>query len=221
MSELPLLTFVIDTNSYAGNFERQMCGYMTGDGGEYGYKDVDAVFHAEVGDDHPNVVDLVEYRVNDDDDVPVHAPVRTFPNPRWFNNGTGGYFRLDDPEAETKALLAYKKSTIGYAEDQIKRVKASSRGQESIDRGVSRFEQQIKKANATTKVTRHPAYTSVGIFLRQRPTAEQIAFLKDRAQRFVEFCRSDHEAAKWLPNDLQIEGFRLIEETLVETSVEL
>jgi len=209
-------SFVVDTNKYAGNFKRHLCGYMTGDGGEYDHADVDAVFVKEVGDDHP-LGDLMVYRVTDDDDVPIHAPVRIYPNPRWFSNGKGSHFRVDDPAAVNKALAAWKKSEIGLNEDMLRRAKLSG-VQEIIDY----YQRQIDEAKARTEAPwNFPAYTSVAIFLDQQPTQEQIDFLKTRAHRFVEFCRSDCEAARRLPRDLEIEGFRLVASEVVEHSVDL
>lgn len=38
MSETTKYTFVIDTEQYAGNFEREICAFVTGRRGEYGGK---------------------------------------------------------------------------------------------------------------------------------------------------------------------------------------
>lgn len=56
---------VIDTNLYAGNFEREMCGYVTGvwDGETHGGDQAD-VFHQEV-DGNP-FGEIVEQRPDDD-----------------------------------------------------------------------------------------------------------------------------------------------------------
>ena len=43
-------TFVIDTNEYAGNFEREMCAWLTGQVGECDVgKEMAAVARAELG----------------------------------------------------------------------------------------------------------------------------------------------------------------------------
>lgn len=61
--------FVIDTKQYAGNFEREMCAYITGEYGECGVGETFAtLFHKEV--DPPNsdesiFTDIIEHRPDD------------------------------------------------------------------------------------------------------------------------------------------------------------
>lgn len=65
--------FVIDTDSYAGNFERELCAYVTGfwDGWTHG-GDQAEVFRKEVGDINP-FEGYVISAVTEDDDQPIRA----------------------------------------------------------------------------------------------------------------------------------------------------
>ncbi len=215
METEPKYTFIVDTNEYSGNFERHLCGFMTGDGGEYGYKEVDDVFHQEVREDHP-LLDFLEYRVVDTDDIPIHSPVTIWQSPLWFIDGAGGYYRSGDTEAAAAALVRWRKKTIRHTEAVLERLRAAKSAQTEIDRTEAYLRTRIKDAKAATKPGYGSPYMSVGIFLRGRPTDEQVAFLKERACRFAEFCRE--ETSHSLPKALVIEGFRLSwEVTTVET----
>ena len=95
--------FVIDTDSCAGNFERDMCAFMTGIIGECG-----------VGDDMLPLFNecLTQYgwKENPFEDIVIQVPdehgcfrpTSIYPNPRWSNNGMGKCFRLDDPDFEAE-----------------------------------------------------------------------------------------------------------------------
>lgn len=72
MYDIPF-EFVIDTDSYAGNFERELCAYVTGfwDHETHG-GDQAAVFEKEVGDINPFEGYVIQ-AVTEDDDMPVEA----------------------------------------------------------------------------------------------------------------------------------------------------
>lgn len=69
-------SFIIDTDKYAGNFERDMCAFLTGEIGECGVGDeyVDEALDAiekEFGD-RAIFGDYVEQRTNGDDNSPCY-----------------------------------------------------------------------------------------------------------------------------------------------------
>lgn len=212
--------FVVDTNLYAGNFSRQLCGYCTGVADEYPGQEEVEVFHEEVA---PSPIEgLVEFRPVGDTNVFL-SPCDIWPNPAWFNNGSGGAFRHDDPEAETKALAAYKKFQVQQAEKQIALVRGhvaldpakrtrSGWTDEAIAREISRQQKTSESAEAETAAKRCTAYMSVGIFMYRRPDAQQVALLKDRVHKFVQYCRD----TRFLPDGLVIEGFRMVEQVMTE-----
>lgn len=87
--------FVVDTNKYAGNFEREMCAYITGQVNE---SEVGKEEAGEAQSEIPGAVSRIERIigdvVDDNDDIPVFSPVTIFPNQRVenANNSVAIYF---------------------------------------------------------------------------------------------------------------------------------
>ena len=131
--------FVIDTDLYAGNFEREMCAYITGLVGECGVgENIAELYYKETGEEESRFVELVEYRPDED-----HACCR--PTSIW-------------------------KSKDGE-------------------------------------------YNSVAIFFYEKPSEEDINFMKDRAHKFKE-AKQNYGRYSYDKNfELNILGFRLIEES--------
>lgn len=82
--------FVIDTNQYAGNFEREMCAFLTGCVGE-----------CEVGDEmaeryRKDMGKAGHYLFSNVASVPddrgCSRPVTIWSNPRYANDGHGGHY---------------------------------------------------------------------------------------------------------------------------------
>lgn len=89
---------VIDTDSYSGNFERQMCAFITSRVGMCGVGTPEAVFARE----QVRHLDWYEDHVTDEaDDNGCERPASIWPTPRRFNDGYGGHHD-DTPEARAK-----------------------------------------------------------------------------------------------------------------------
>lgn len=84
MPERTEITFVVDTDEYAGNFGREMAVFVTG----VPY-DMDGQFG-----ESPYFKDLIECRHIDEDDYDHHAVYTTVPTPGWTNDGMGKETRL-------------------------------------------------------------------------------------------------------------------------------
>ncbi|MBU1976527.1 MAG: hypothetical protein KKA62_01075 [Nanoarchaeota archaeon] len=104
--------FVIDTDTYAGNFERQMCAYVTGQIGE-----------CEVGKEQarlakqeiPEVVAQLEELIKSvPDEHGCHRPVSIFPNPRYGNDGQGNQALLTAENREQFPGPAYNSVAIYF-----------------------------------------------------------------------------------------------------------
>lgn len=84
---------IIDTENYAGNFERDMCGYITGQYGEcgVGYELAEnfkhEIKHAGWWDENIH---------QNQDENGCERPVAIVPTPGWYNNGYGGHFRNEE-----------------------------------------------------------------------------------------------------------------------------
>lgn len=193
--------FVVDTTSYAGNFEREMCAAMTGRTGE-----------CEVGEEiaeafderFPNEADLFGDIIGSmADDRGTRRPVTIYPTPGLYNDGMGGeYTDNDDPQMVRDR---YIKSVEDYYQrliDQAEKATAEGRG----DWGPSIRSYKTNIASAKENGPRKcPAYHSVGIWFAKEPSTEIIAFMKERAE---EYARE---------KSITITGYRLVEYKLVET----
>ena len=189
---LPEYVFVIDTEQYAGNFERSLCAYVTGCVGECTVGEEDAVrFRLEFPDDNP-FEDLVQ-------DVPDESgcrrPATVWATPGWFNNGMGGEFRDGD---DLGAQQHYEASCI----EEAKREHYADPAHNAEHR--IEFEKMAQQP-----FTRYPAYRSVAICLSDKPSDELVAIMKKRA---AAFC-SDQ--------GIPLVGYRLIRVTLTEQEVDI
>ena len=95
--------FIIDTDHYAGNFERQMCAYLTGRVGECGVGyECQEMFEQECQTSfHDDVTDQA-------DEHGVRRPCTMYPTVGWFNDGMGGQYKDDVDPAEV--AKKYKKA---------------------------------------------------------------------------------------------------------------
>ncbi len=108
--------FVIDTEQYSGNFEREMCAYCTG---RYGQCEVgreeSKIFEDEVGDPYELFDFIIE---RSDDDNGCMRPVSIWPTPN-VEEGQVHYlsvaiFMEKEPTKEQSDLI--KNRSIKYAE---------------------------------------------------------------------------------------------------------
>ena len=104
--------FVIDTDSYAGNFERAMCAYLTGQVGDCGVGEEQAeIAKQEIPDVVAKLEDLV---MSVPDEHGCHRPVSIFPNPRYGNDGHGKHALLTDKNRKRFSFYAYNSVAIYF-----------------------------------------------------------------------------------------------------------
>lgn len=192
-----LYLFVIDTNRYAGNFEREMCAYVTGQIGECGVgKENAELAKQEIPDVVAKLEELIEMVP---DEHGCARPVSIFPTQGWFNHGRGGHFR-DGQEEE--ALVHYKQETERYykkaPESYVEHLREKKR-EES--------QQKIDEANALTAVQKYHAYMSVAIYFHTVPDKDLIEVMKQRARDIA----TRGVGLKGHEQTVRIEGFRFLE----------
>jgi len=189
--------FVIDTDSYAGNFERELCAYMTGLVGdcEVGREAVE-LYEKECS---TPLVDLVNKYVPDEHGC--HRPCSIFPSLNYFNDGYGNCHKISSSIPEEEVLILRNNSIDEYSLKY------------KLCNGEKGLEQdRLKKLEPLKKF---PAYYSVAIFLRAFPNHEDIYFLKERAQKFVNKTSPISRMTSLTGNPkFQIEGFRLVTKTV-------
>jgi len=186
-----MFIFVIDTEQYAGNFERELCAFVTGQIGECQVGDEMAEkFKDEEGEELAEKFEFAVQKVPDEHGC--YRPVSIWPTEGWFNNGSGGEFRIGEEEAAQKH---YVKKCIERAEG--KNVHPNDK-EKNRKRWIDASKEQFRK---------YPSYLSVGIFFDQKPTEDIIQLMLDRAKKFVE-------------KQITITGFRLIEEKRIQELVQ-
>ena len=197
-------TFVIDTNQYSGNFERELCAFVSGHVGDCGVGSEAAEQYLAQTKREP--LPFIEQHRDDDDNC--LRPCAIYLTPGWFNDGMGGHF-LDGQEAE--ALIHYRAEVIKYAEQQIENVKHWNWPKQDEQEEIARRQQEISDVNNLKAVSKFPAYQSVAIFCSRNLTLEEIEFMKQRA---IDFCTSE----QWKHLSIAISGFRLVTESTTISS---
>lgn len=206
---------IIDTEQYSGNFEREMCAYITGQIGECGVGDnvaekySEKIKHLDWWEEH-----IVSER--DDSEYGCHRPASIWPTPGWFNNGTGGHFK-DTPENEKEAIekavefmKEYGKGQFDMATKRIaeKNFETNSIGwtEQACKNVLKKYEEDIKKA---ANLSKYPAYMSVVIFVDEFPPKEVWEEFMERAK---DFAKNRPEIIKKYDKEtLTVTGFRQIE----------
>lgn len=217
--------FVIDTDQYAGNFERELTAYITGMSGDCGVGDEMFPYYvSETGDkNREKFEDLLEFR---SDEHGCHRPCAIYSTPGWFNHGMGGHFRVGQEEEALKDYVKQIKQVFGkeYMANPLRAKAALERGEKysnwtlkAVEEEIARHNKEIEWAEKMKKVNKCPAYMSVAIFFYEKPPTELIEFMKQRAEGFVK-AKQDLAKKKDHPWDknfkLNIAGFRLIKENL-------
>lgn len=120
--------FVIDTDNYAGNFEREMCAYVTGQVGDC---EVGEEFAEEAKKEIPGIVEKFGEIVEKiPDEHGCYRPAEIWPNSRYGNDGLGNQALLDDGNMEKYAYPAFNSVAIHFNEvpdaEMISMMKARS-----------------------------------------------------------------------------------------------
>lgn len=211
--------FVIDTDQYSGNFEREMCAYITGIVGDCGVGNHMAnIAQQELTDSQLNKFEETVAQVSDDHGC--YRPVTIVTNPNWFNDGMGNYWKNDDSDIE-KQLNAYAQAIVNYETPHIERAKQIfndlTLGKKVLNWTIrsareewKRCQDKIDAAKTLKKTYHYPAYLSVGIWFDKKPTKTQISLMKTRAFKFQD---AKHQYPRYRTDTtftVNIEGFRLI-----------
>ena len=224
-------TFVIDTDQYAGNFERELCAYLTGIVGECGvgseFKDI---ARKEIPEDLQEELDKIIAHVPDDEHG-CSRPVIIWQSENYWSDGMGNEWSNSDTDTE-KHLAAYVKSheeIYGNSMRQPMQMLREHQEGKSFPEGWTQKDcreaieedlKEIEDAKKVKKLERFPAYNSVGIHMEENPSPKLIELLKERALKFPEAKRQS--GAEWDKNfQLSIEGFRLLQHSKISIQTRL
>jgi hypothetical protein len=212
--------FVVDTVGYAGAFERALCAYLTGRVGECGVGGEMAARYARETGAAPfaGVIDVA-------DEHGCARPCTIYPTPGWFNNGYGFLRKEAEPSSAAAALVAYHAEVQRDHDARVRfpkaalKIHAKGTKKQKADLIESRWtkaacEQEIglaadflREGLSEKKVRKYPAYLSVAIFFGEKPTTEQVAIMKSRAEAFLRIpscCGCRNAEMK------EITGYRLL-----------
>lgn len=205
----PTFTFIIDTEQYAGGFERPLCAYVTGQIGECGVgQDMAEIAQRELPEDARAWFE--ECVRHEPDDNGCSRPVEIVPTPGWFNSGPGCHFR-DGTDlavvraANLEAVRASEKSTLRAYEKWV------AEGDATQQAGLNAVRERIARAERG-EFDRYPAYLSVGILLDEEPPPQIADLMRERALKFAALWPTRRES-------IVITGFRLVRTTVVHEVV--
>jgi hypothetical protein len=158
MTDMTDWGLVIDTDSYAGNFERQLCGFVTGIHDDtHGQEEADAARDELDAETTAWMESNVEFNP---DDNGYHRCAELYPTEGWFNHGMGEFFR-DGQEEE--ALADHRKRVAEYQKDHPGALKGAEN-------------QPLSKC---------PAFMSVVIWFDSEPPEGYVEMMKERALRWA------------------------------------
>ena len=210
MSKPQAHILIIDTEQYAGNFERDLCAYITGQTGECG---VGAEYSLNYEDDFQFSQWWGEHIVHmpDDEEYPCHRPCAIWATPGWFNNGMGSHYR-DTPENEViatevaiEAMKAYHYKRVEAAKKRIvnQDFETTQNGwtEEACLHVLEQYDNDMERMKTLHKA---PAYQSVAIFVNEMPPED---VWKDFIKRAHEFAQA-YEEIEGKSINLTITGFR-------------
>lgn len=221
--------FVIDTENYAGNFEREMCAYITGVVGECGVgQEMADLYLKETGEEESRFIDVIDQVA---DEQGCDRPCQIWETPGWYNNGYGLEYKKDDTEEALKHFIESRKEHLNSDYTSYIEVKKSlNEGRKVYDWTLDACEEMIEKIKKEIEElkdikelpNKYPAYLSVAIFFSEKPTSDQIKFMKKRLENFVNTKREN--GREWDKDfDVKITGFRLLKKTvsIEETNEEI
>jgi hypothetical protein len=158
----------INTERYAGNFERELCAYVTGQYGDCGVGDLIAQGARK---SIKNLVWFEHHLQWEPDEFDCHRPVVIQTTDGWFNNGMGKCYKIqgaDFERAKDEAVETYR----AYH--------------------ASVLEEKSQEFYANYRATWHgwPAWNTVGILVDDLPVpAEVMIEIRKRALAFCRFRR--------------------------------
>jgi hypothetical protein len=192
--------FIVDTDSYSGNFEREMIAYATGLHCVRGQAETQN-FHDTVGEEKTFAIGDYAIKTrdsNDDDRRPEYAHIE--PTPGYYNNGMGFNYREGE---EAKAVQAYKDSCY----KEIERLKAiySDKPEVGIEASLV-WDERAGECSYET-LGRFPAYMSISLSFSDFPPIVLLDLMKQRCREYAALPDANTQTV------ITITGFRLLKRT--------
>jgi len=197
---------VVDTDKYAGNFEREMGAFITGEIGEclVGEESQEVALR-ELDPDVKKWFGINTAQVPDEHGC--LRPVVIWPTPGWFNDGTGNGWRdgANEKEVRQKKIESAMRNYMPYIkriEEGLDKEDNSEATIEDLSQRLKTYQEHIEMAK-TGEIGRYASFQSVGIFFIVYPPKWIVEIIKERAEKFVK------------ERDINIEGFRIVNFTSI------
>lgn len=211
---------VVDTDQYAGNFERELTGFCTGQhDGTHG--DIEAEKFDEYLEENDLDSDWEARIVTSPDDSGYARVCTVWMTPGRLSNGMGWTYDDNDEAAALDARQRAIDSMISYhasqramcerrlAEQDFEEDNGRGWTKEACERTLVGFDASVKRAGEFYK---YPAGESVGIFLNNVPSDADMKIFRDR---LTEFAANMTSCGRPTGKTLKIKGVRLIKRTVV------
>jgi len=193
---------VIDTELYAGNFERPMCAYATGQVGECGVGEEEA---QDFEDAFPKEAEeIAEIICSLPDEHGCHRPASIYPTPGYFNDGLGHHYK-DEEWGSKKVIKTYQEARQKENDLYIANAKRWGWDQETIDENLE---------NRRSEPSKFPSYQSVAIFFSEIPSDKLLDLM---VKRVKEFCI--REPKRPWNSKIPLIGIRIIKEEILTTEI--
>lgn len=210
--------FIIDTNKYSGNFEREMIAFITGVETGRGEK------YSEIAQKELDANTLEWF---EDNIVEKHYDTHLelcsiYPNPRYVNDGLGNHFEKDywfDPDNKQEIILLieedlkerFKQEIINLDEIKFDEeiTTESQKVMDSKEMHKDEYKDRLVKCREEAEdqyESPYPAYLSVIFQFYEDPSKEIVTIIKERAKKFCEIYREESNE-NYL--DFKFEGLRL------------
>jgi hypothetical protein len=182
--------FRVHTDSYAGNFERQLGAYVTAShDGTHG--DQLAEWVRENEPEVPEMFDTIVMSYPDDNGYPRYSTI--VPTPGMWNDGLGNSWPCEMWESEA-AIHKYRATAI----ERNEKLKEGGREPREYD-GPSRNE----------------CYYSVGIYLAEAPSQEVLDVMVERSHEFFDHMKEGWledkcRMGKYMNDEVEVSGTDLI-----------
>jgi hypothetical protein len=205
----------LDTDHYAGNFERDVTAYATGVVGECEVGQEEATkFFAETDGVSDSILDEIDNKVTQtEDEHGCFRPCSIQYTPGWVNNGMGRAYRQSmDVPPTPEQIEEYRQCQRDYQLPHLEKAREyTAKGLYSwTPEGLEREEQKYRDI-ATNTPSWFGACYSVGIHLSEPFSEETLKFVLTRAKNYL------------TSRGIALEGVRLLTETTTteETSLEI
>lgn len=185
--------FIVDTDSYSGNFEKELCAYCTGSSRWRGEEEAEnflQTYGEEFVDNFQEILDTFSSSCDD--------CVGIAPTPGYANNGCGIHYKIGDLDAEKEAK---EKAPLSYIRELEQVKKYTHWSKEVQEKEINRLIQKIEEIK-NEPLKKYPAYQSVSIKFNELPLKDEINILCSRAKEYLG------------NNNIKFLGFRMIKESL-------